>query len=126
MRPFVEIERFEKMKFTHVQEVEMWGPGDGKPSVVQRYYYFTYKTYYDQEAKLWESLFPKAKGWTFRSPVAGSLLLSQKVEHPKISEHGLILGSGTTKASPDNPKIWIHVSDPEWVHVAFSETLKKN
>jgi len=125
-RPFVEIERFEKMKFTHVQEVEQWGPGDSKPSVIQRYYYFTYKAVYDQEAELWESLFPKTKGWSFRSPVAGSLFVSQKVDHPKISEHALILGSGTTKPSPNDPKAWLHVPDAEWVYVAFSETLKKN
>ena len=123
-RPYVEIEKFKKMEFTRVQEVETQAPGS-TTTVIARYYYFTYKARFEEEAKLWEILFPKSKGWTDQSPVVGSLFLGQKVDHPKISDHGLILNSGTTEPHPDKPNLRIHVPNPDWVCVSLFETLKR-
>lgn len=124
-RPFVEIDRFKKVKFMRVQEIETWTPGQ-KASNLMRYYYFTYKAEYDEEAKLWESLFPKSKGWIYPDSPAGSLMLNQSVDHPKISFHGMILGSGTMVLSTKDPKLPFHRSDPEWVTVSLFEVIKRS
>jgi len=124
-RPFVEIDRFKKVKFMRVQEVETWMPGQ-KASNLMRYYYFTYKEAFDDEARLRKDLFPQSKGWIYPDAPAGSLMLNQPVDHPKISRHGMILGSGKLVPSAEDPKLPIHKSDPEWVHVTLFETLKKN
>lgn len=55
--------------------------------------------------------FPKSKGWTDQLPVVGSLFLAEKVDYPKVSDHGLILNSGTTEPHPDKPNLRIHVPD---------------
>ena len=94
-------------------------------SNLMRYYYFTYKAEFEEEAKLWESLFPKSKGWIYPDSPAGSLMLNQPVDHPKINAHGLILGSGTLVPSSKDPKLPVHEPDPEWVYVTLFEMIKR-